>query len=72
MEQITADVFIEISRNSHIKYEYDKEKKMIKKLKLTFVGGVTTHAVQIFIQLWFHSRYNKSRWRPIRCCSFDG
>jgi inorganic pyrophosphatase len=30
MEQITADVFIEISRNSHIKYEYDKEKKMIK------------------------------------------
>jgi inorganic pyrophosphatase len=25
-----ADVFIEISRNSHIKYEYDKEKKMLK------------------------------------------
>ena len=29
METI-ADVFIEISRNSHIKYEYDKDKKMLK------------------------------------------
>jgi inorganic pyrophosphatase len=28
--EITADVFIEISRNSHIKYEYDKDKKMLK------------------------------------------
>ena len=28
--ETTADVFIEISRNSHIKYEYDKDKKMLK------------------------------------------
>ena len=28
--ETVADVFIEISRNSHIKYEYDKDKKMLK------------------------------------------
>jgi inorganic pyrophosphatase len=28
-EEINIDVFIEISKNSHIKYEYDKEKKAL-------------------------------------------
>jgi inorganic pyrophosphatase len=28
-EEFTVDVFIEISKNSHIKYEYDKDKKAL-------------------------------------------
>ena len=32
--ETNADVFIEISRNSHIKYEYDKDKKMLKYISL--------------------------------------
>jgi inorganic pyrophosphatase len=28
-EEINIDIFIEISKNSHIKYEYDKEKKAL-------------------------------------------
>ena len=31
-DEFVIDVFVEISKNSHIKYEYDKEKKqMVKK-----------------------------------------